>query len=194
MTAVVTTYLEMTDRAKLRAKVSTDYRFRVHEATVRQWRLNRVLYELVGEAWSWQDKLTWTEAQWKAYVEGENLRTFVAHYDGSLAGYFELLAQERDVEIAYFGLAPEFIGKGFGGPLLSRALEEAWSIGAQRVWVHTCTLDHPSALANYRARGMVIYKEAIKVAEPADRANDEERGHAVVPIESPRRAPRQGSS
>lgn len=165
MTAVVTTYLEMTDRAKLQAKVSTDPRFRVLEATVRQWRLNRFLYELVGEAWSWRDKLTWTEAQWKSYVEREKLRTFVATYGGALAGYFELLAEDLDVEIAYFGLAPEFIGRGFGGPLLSRAIEEAWSIGPRRVWVHTCTLDHPAALANYQARGMAVYRQEINGGE-----------------------------
>lgn len=171
MTAVVTTYLEMTDRAKLQAKLLTDLQFRVLEATIPQWRLNRFLYELVGAAWSWRDKLTWTEAQWKSYVERENLRTFVASYGGALAGYFELLAQDMDVEIACFGLAPEFIGRGFGGPLLSRAIEEAWSIGPRRVWVHTCTLDHPAALVNYQARGMAIYKQETKGAEPASGGN-----------------------
>lgn len=164
MNSVTTTYLEMSDRAKLRPRVSTDDRFRVLEATVRQWRLNRFLYELVGEPWAWQDKLAWSDARWEAYVECERLRTFVACYDGSLAGYFELLMQERDVEIGYFGLTVEFIGKGFGGPLLSRAIEESWSMGARRVWVHTCSLDHPSALANYRARGMVVYKQEIRAA------------------------------
>jgi len=98
--------------------------------------------------------------QWKEFAENENLRTWVAYYKGSPAGYYELQQQDDgDVEIAYFGLAPKFIGKGFGGYLLSQAIESAWDWkGTKRVWVHTCTLDHPSALQNYKARGLEVYR------------------------------------
>jgi len=154
----ITTYLEMTCVAQLRPKTCADPRFRVLEATVKQWRFNRFLYEFVGADWAWHGKLSWTDEQWRSYVEDENLRTFVAYYDGSVAGYFELAECDHEVEIAYFGLAPSFIGKGFGGPLLTRALEEAWKAKPNRVWVHTCNLDHASALGNYKARGMVVYK------------------------------------
>ena len=66
---------------------------------------------------------------------------------------------DGSVEIVYFGLAPAFIGKGFGGYLLSCALKAAWAIpGAKRVWLHTCTLDHPNAIKNYEARGLTMYK------------------------------------
>jgi GNAT superfamily N-acetyltransferase len=65
---------------------------------------------------------------------------------------------QSGVEIAYFGLLPAFIGRGLGGALLTNAIEEAWQMSPERVWVHTCTLDHPSALANYQARGMEVYK------------------------------------
>jgi len=158
METITTTYLEMTDAAQLRAKTCGDPRFRILEATVKQWRFNRFLYEFIGEAWEWRAKLSWRDEQWRLYVEDAGLRTFVAYYDGALAGYFELSARDRDIEIAYFGLAPHFIGRGLGGPLLTRALEEAWALKPKRVWVHTCTLDHDAALANYRARGMVVYK------------------------------------
>jgi len=162
MTADLTrTYLEMTDRTTLRPKASIDPRFSISEASARQWRFNKFLYELVGEPWAWRDKLAWSEAQWQEYVACASLRTFAAYYNGSPAGYFELRAMAGDMEIVYLGLAPEFIGKGLGGPLLTRALEEAWITNPRRVWVHTCTLDHPSALANYRARGMVEYKQEL---------------------------------
>lgn len=75
-----------------------------------------------------------------------------------MAGYFELSEQDHEVEIAYFGLAPSFVGKGLGGALLTQALEEAWRNKPNRVWVHTCTHDHPFALKNYENRGMVVYK------------------------------------
>ncbi len=156
---VTVTYLEMLSPTALRPKPSPDPRFCVREATVRQWRFNRFLYDLVGRDWSWTGKQLWSDQQWRNYVESERLRTFAAFYDGSVAGYYELRADERDgVEIAIFGLAPEFIGRGFGAALLTSALEEAWRTKPSRVWLHTCTLDHPAALHNYRSRGMSVYK------------------------------------
>jgi ribosomal protein S18 acetylase RimI-like enzyme len=158
MERITTTYLEMTDRARLRPAGCTDPRFRIVEATVKQWRFNRFLYELVGRDWDWTDKLPWSDDQWRAYVEDERLRTLVAYHGGAVAGYAELQERDHAVEIAYLGLAPEFLGRGFGGALLTRTLEEAWATGPARVWVHTCTLDHPAALRNYQARGMEVYK------------------------------------
>ncbi|MEX1019795.1 MAG: GNAT family N-acetyltransferase [Litorilinea sp.] len=66
---------------------------------------------------------------------------------------------DSSVEIAYFGLLPAFVGQGIGGLLLSTAIQRAWAWQAQRVWVHTCTLDHPNALQNYQARGLRIYNQ-----------------------------------
>jgi GNAT superfamily N-acetyltransferase len=115
--------------------------------------------------WSWNDKRVWTDEQWEEYGLAPELRTFGAYYDDSLAGYYELRRDDQGgVEIAYFGLLPEFIGRGFGGALLTSAIEEAWrmSLAITRVWVHTCTLDHPRALANYQACGMATYKTEVE--------------------------------
>jgi len=159
--SVVTTYLEMRSREQLRPKRCADPRFQIREKKGRDWQFNRDLYLAVGENWAWTDKRGWTNQQWQEYGLASELRTFAA-YDGDLlAGYFELRSDEEGgVEIAYFGLLPEFIGRGFGGALLTSAIEEAWQIEAfvRRVWVHTCTRDHPRALANYQARGMAVYK------------------------------------
>jgi GNAT superfamily N-acetyltransferase len=159
--SVTTIYLEMRDAAQLRPGTCADPRFRVMQATTKQWRFNRFLYEFIGADWAWRDKLSWTDEQWHAYVENENLHTYVAYHDGSIAGYFELLVVGSEVEIIYFGLASSFIGKGLGGAFLTRALEESWRMKPSRVWVHTCNLDHPSALKNYEDRGMVVYKTEI---------------------------------
>lgn len=155
---VVTTYLEMHSRAELRPKHSRDPRFLVREVAERDWRLNRQLYLTVGEPWAWNDKRRWSDARWQAYVDTDALRTFLGEYDNETAGYFELRREHDEVEIAYFGLLPDFIGRGLGGALLTSAIEEAWRWNASRVWVHTCTHDHPSALQNYEARGMRVYK------------------------------------
>ncbi|HET6888822.1 MAG TPA: GNAT family N-acetyltransferase, partial [Candidatus Udaeobacter sp.] len=150
----VTTYLEMRSPRQLRPKRCADERFQIREKIERDWRFNRDLYLAVGQKWSWNDQRLWSEEQWKEYGLAPELRTFGAYYDNSLAGYYELRRDdEGGVEIAYFGLLPEFIGRGLGGALLTGAIEEAWrmSSSVSRVWVHTCALDHPGALANYQA-------------------------------------------
>lgn len=159
-TAIVTvTYLEMRSPNALRPKRCQDPQFGIREATVKQWEFNRFLYLLVGRDWSWNDKRAWSEQQWQEYAGSDRLRTFVASYGGSVAGYYELRADESGgMEIAIFGLAPKFIGRGLGGVLLTSAVEEAWRAHPTRVWLHTCSLDHPAALPNYKARGLTIYK------------------------------------
>jgi GNAT superfamily N-acetyltransferase len=159
MSTVVTTWsLQSRSIDELRrARRNAD--LEVRECEVSQWELNRFLYQWIGAQWRWLDKLVWSEAQWREWVESPDVRTFIAWHRGAIAGYYELHRQQDAIEIAYFGLAGQFIGRGFGGDLLTRTIESAWSWGAQRVWVHTCTLDHASALANYQARGLVIFNE-----------------------------------
>lgn len=159
MSTITIYYLEMHSSDEL-IEVHFSGDLSVVEAEIDNYKLNRFLYQLVGEPWHWVDKLNLPDAEWKTYVENPDLRTWIAYHKGAIAGYFELLKNGGDVEIIYFGLVPEFIGKGFGGFLLSEAIRQAWGIpGAKRVWVHTCTLDHPGALNNYKARGLKLYKQ-----------------------------------
>jgi len=165
MPPLVTTYLEMHSPEEFSPKRTADQCFQVREEKP-NWVFNRDMYLAVGENWTWIDRRGWTDQQWKYYAGVPALRTFGAYYDGIIAGYYELLGQpdpnehEDGVEIAYFGLLPQFIGRGLGGALLTSAIEHAWhtSPAPSRVWVHTCNRDHPGALANYQARGMKIYK------------------------------------
>lgn len=160
MGPLITTYLEMRSQDRLRPK-HADARFQVREKTERDWRFNRDLYFRVGEKWEWIDKRPWTTEQWKEYATAPELRSFAGYYDDLLAGYYELRRDtDGGVEIAYFGLLPEFIGRGLGGALLTSAIEQAWRMqpNPSCVWVHTCNRDHPEALANYQARGMIVYK------------------------------------
>ncbi|WP_409526314.1 GNAT family N-acetyltransferase [Nitrincola sp. MINF-07-Sa-05] len=155
-----TFFLQMASPDELKPKPLPDT-LTIIECEEPQYQLNRFLYELIGNSWEWGDLNSWTDDQWRALVESGDHRTWVAYYRGSIAGYYELHRPDgANAEIRYFGLTPNVIGKGFGGPLLSHAIESAWSWpGTQRVWVHTCTLDHPSALSNYLARGLKVYRE-----------------------------------
>lgn len=152
-------YLEMLSPGSLLAKESARG-MEIRECRIPQYQLNRFLYHYVGAPWGWNDKLAWTDAQWQDYVETPRLRTWIGYLEGSPAGYFELQQQEGgNVEIAYFGLVERFVGQGWGGFLLTQAIRSAWLWeGTRRVWVHTCANDHPSALKNYQARGMRLYR------------------------------------
>lgn len=159
MNEIVTTYhLEMNSISELNEKTDSKG-MSVVEAELDEYRLNRFLYEYIGSPWEWTDKLSQSDSEWAEYVKSPNLRTWVAYLKGSIAGYFELMSKaDGTTEIMYFGLAEPFIGKGFGGYLLSQAIKNAWSSeSTSRVYVHTYTLDHESALNNYKARGFKIY-------------------------------------
>lgn len=155
-------YLEMRSAEDISEKSRPDD-LSIHECEIKQFQFNRFLYQLIGGPWQWVDKMSWSDQEWINYAENDNLRTWVAYHRGAPAGYYELQQQQGgDVEIVYFGLAPKFIGMGFGGYLLTQAIRSAWSWnGTRRVWVHTCSLDHPGALGNYKARGMKVYREEL---------------------------------
>ncbi|MGH7548756.1 MAG: GNAT family N-acetyltransferase [Gemmatimonadales bacterium] len=129
--------------------------------------LYRHCYRTVGEAYHWRDRWDWTDEEIRAHLAQPGISLHVATRNGTLMGWYELrrVPDDDSVEIAYFGLAPGAIGHGLGKHLLSCAVRDAWTLGPARVWLHTCTLDHPHALSNYEKRGFVPYKtDAYEVA------------------------------
>ncbi|MFO0871257.1 MAG: GNAT family N-acetyltransferase [Pirellulales bacterium] len=170
MAATPTTifHLEMLDRQAFRPKAPPP-ELAVERQTPANPDTNRDFYRLVGASWNWTDRLSWSDDDWRRYVQRAALSTWVGRLQRDAIGYFELETQlEGNVEIVYFGLLPEFIGRGLGGPLLSQAIEQAWSLPAtRRVWVHTCTDDHQHALANYIQRGFAIFKTERQEKNPA---------------------------
>jgi GNAT superfamily N-acetyltransferase len=120
----------------------------------------RALYAAVGGAWHWHDRDAWSDDRLAAHLADPAVSVQLFLVDDAPAGYFELQQHDAgDVEIAYFGLFADHIGKGLGGAMLTAATREAWRRGATSVWLHTCTLDHPHAIANYRARGFEEFKQ-----------------------------------
>ena len=163
MSELTTYYLEMLNREALLAKAGPpDFAVSILAEPIQD--LNRHFYKKVGGDWQWTDRLKWTDEQWFAYVNRPALTTGLVTVDGQSAGYFELESQEDgEVEIVQLGLLPEYIARGLGGVLVTAAIESAWSItGTSRVWLHTCTWDHESALENYKRRGFKVYKTEIR--------------------------------
>jgi GNAT superfamily N-acetyltransferase len=150
---VTRTYLEMRSPAELLPAPAPAVAFRLERVDRCPADFFRFLYREVGREWHWRDRLGWTDDEIRGYLAGP-VHLWVLRIGGSPAGYFELRRHEDgSIEIAYFGLLPGFLGAGVGKYLLTRAIEAAWALGTDRVWLHTCTLDHPAALPNYLKRG-----------------------------------------
>lgn len=167
---VVTTHLELTDRGQLVPARPARVAYSLQRVGRPSPEFSRFLFRAVGGDWYWLSRLDWTLARWREWVERPEVHTWVAYVDGAPAGYSELEVQPGgDVELRYFGLLPAFVGLGLGGALLTDVVRLAWAIdGTRRVWLHTCDLDHPRALANYQARGFRVFKieEAIEHLPP----------------------------
>ena len=125
--------------------------------------INARFYRAVGSSWNWTDRLSWTDDQWAEWVNRQDLKTWLSYFSDEEAGFVEIEIQEAgSVEIVYFGLLPSMIGKGLGSAMLTLAVKEAWKIeGTRRVWLHTCSEDHPHALANYEKRGFRVFRTEV---------------------------------
>jgi GNAT superfamily N-acetyltransferase len=128
----------------------------------------RYLYETVGTPWLWYERRLLDDAALAATIQKPTTEIFVLHVGGVPAGYFELdAAAPRQTELCYFGLIPEFIGRGFGPFLLRVAIDRAWSRPIDRLWVHTRTFDHPKALGYYQRAGFVVYaRQKLRFEDP----------------------------
>ena len=127
------------------------------------FQLNKFFYKNIGNKHNWVDRLIWNEEKWINYVSNENVETYVLKYKDDLVGFFELIyhQEKKEVEIAYLGILEEYHNKKLGSYLLSEAIKISFKNKIDRVWVHTCTLDHKNALNNYITRGMKIFKTEI---------------------------------
>ena len=127
------------------------------------FQLNKFFYKNIGNKHKWVDRLIWNEEKWINYVSNENVETYVLKYKDDLVGFFELIyhQEKKEVEIAYLGILEEYHNKKLGSYLLSEAIKISFKNKIDRVWVHTCTLDHKNALINYMTRGMKIFKTEI---------------------------------
>ena len=169
---VVRTYLEIPSPGDLRPAPEPGDSPRLERMEGCPGSFFRYLYAEVGRAYHWTDRLKWSDEQVLAHLADPAVSLWLLSSRAAPAGYFELRRHgDGSVEVAYFGLLPEFFGRGWGGHLLTLAVREAWAMGPERVWLHTCTLDHPAALPNYLKRGFRPVREESYTAEvPSSRA------------------------
>tara|TARA_B100000886_G_scaffold111168_1_gene74576 strand:+ start:13 stop:516 length:504 start_codon:yes stop_codon:yes gene_type:complete len=156
-------YLEINSLKDLNqgSKPSDEYSLKLLDPI--NFQLNKFFYKNIGKKHKWVDRLTWTEEQWIDYVTSKNVKTYILKFKDDLVGFFELIhhQKKKEVEIAYLGILEEYHNKKLGSYLLSEAINISFKNKINRVWVHTCTLDHKNALNNYVTRGMKIFKTEI---------------------------------
>ena len=157
-------YLEIKSLSDLKEvkKLPDDYSINLLKPI--NFQLNKFFYKNIGKKHKWIDRLAWSEEKWICYVSSKNTETYVLKYKDDLVGFFELILHQenKEIEIAYFGILEEYQNKKLGSFLLSEAIRESLhKKSVERVWLHTCSLDHKNALNNYLARGMKIFKTEI---------------------------------
>lgn len=130
----------------------------------------RQLFRSVGEDWLWFSRLRLDDAQLSAIIHDPavHVHALTATSQGGNvveAGILELdFRIAGQCEIAFFGLKSDFLGQGIGRDMMNAAIERAWRQPIHRLWVHTCTLDHPAALAFYRRSGFNVYRQQVEIA------------------------------
>jgi len=153
------TYLEMTAKPARPAAPVPAAKLALMRAERCTPSFYRYLYDTVGEPWLWFERRLWSDETLSAFLARAEIEIFVLYAGGVPAGYFELeRVPAGDTELCYFGLTPEFIGRGFGLWFLNAAIDTAWVGNPRRVWVHTCTFDHPRALGLYQKCGFRVYE------------------------------------
>jgi GNAT superfamily N-acetyltransferase len=164
----VITYLEMRERPttpRISAPLAKLALMRAENCTVSFY---RYLYETVGTPWLWYQRRLLDDAALSAEIAKPTTEIFVLYVGGVPGGYFELdTAAPKETELCYFGLIPEFIGRGLGSFLLRAAIDQAWLRPIERLWVHTRSFDHPKALGHYQRAGFVVYaRQPLRFEDP----------------------------
>ena len=142
-------------------KIENKNSFKIYLNNKKNYEINKFFYKQIGKDHFWRDRLVWTDKQWLKYSTNTFLYTWVLKNNtNDLVGYYEVERHEnKEFELINMGILSEYRSKGFGSLLLTHVLKTSQDNKAEKVWVHTCSLDHKYALANYLSRGFKLFKK-----------------------------------
>jgi GNAT superfamily N-acetyltransferase len=128
----------------------------------------RWIYDAVGSQWMWHVRKLITDEALAAIIHDSQVEIHLFSQDDAVVGYAEIDRRDpANAEIAFFGLLPDFVGRGLGPYFLDQVIRLAWMKNAKRVWLHTCIFDHPKAVATYKNSGLKVFKhEAYVIEDP----------------------------
>ena len=175
MTSEVVIALEMTSPEQLREARPPPVPIELGEVRPEEAGVCRETWTRIGAPHGWRRRAKWSDDKWLARISPPEVQAWLARVGGDVAGYVELEAgADGSVGITFFGLVPEFVGKGFGGAFLTDATRLAWSmtspdgVATKRVWLQTSSRDHPNALPNYEARGFRVFRRERKKPDASE--------------------------
>ncbi len=178
--AAVVTHLEMTTRP-VGAQLEGPWALRRERTPDLEW--YRDLHRRVGEDWLWFSRQQLSDAALAAIVRSPLVEVYALMHEGHDEGLLELdFRKPGDCELVFFGVTEKLFGQGAGRWLINQALERAWSHPINRVWLHTCTLDHPAALAFYQRAGFRPFRRQVEIA-------DDPRLTGAAPLTAARHVP-----
>ena len=154
-------FLELKKNKKLNQSIISPKNVKVFLDTERDININKFFYKQVGKDHFWRDRLLWSDKEWSKYINNKSLLTGVMKIDNELIGFYEQEYHEtkNEIELIQMGILKEYQGKKFGSFLLKYIINEGFNKNVERIWVHTCSLDHKYALDNYLSKGFKIFKE-----------------------------------
>jgi len=156
-------FLELKKNKKLNQTIIFPENTKISLDTEKDININKFFYRQVGKDHFWRDRLMWSDNEWKKYINNKNLETGVMKINDNLAGFYEQEYHEdkNEIELIQMGILKEYQGKKLGSNLLKYIIQKALNRNVQRLWVHTCSLDHKYALNNYLSKGLEIFKEEV---------------------------------
>ena len=127
----------------------------------RDFNINKFFYKEIGTDHFWRDRLIWSDEKWNEYVSNKYLETWIMKNNNEFVGFYEkeFHPLKNEVELINMGILKKFRGKKLGSMLLKHAIKTSFKLKLERMWVHTCSLDHKHALQNYKSKGFEIFKE-----------------------------------
>tara|TARA_B100001093_G_scaffold151297_1_gene144012 strand:+ start:44 stop:631 length:588 start_codon:yes stop_codon:yes gene_type:complete len=172
------TYLKMTSRPVGILPPAPDLNSEIELSRVESPSIDfyRHIYAEVGLPWLWYERTEMTDKELLKIISDDRVKIYVLYVNGEAAGFAELDSRQppnndlRDIHLAYFGLASRYIGRGLGTFFINSILDIAWANDIRRIWLRTCSLDHPAALSTYLKAGFVIYgRETCVIEDPRTR-------------------------
>ncbi len=163
---MIITYLEMTQSKHYARAPSRSENLSVIRSHDPDAGFYRYLYNSVGKRWLWYERNLLSDKQLEKIIQHPKVKIYVLYINGTPAGFGELDCRvKKQIQLAYFGLMPQYFGRGLGKYFLRHLVESAWADEPDRVWVHTCNFDAPNAMAIYQIAGFTPYKQEIKIID-----------------------------
>jgi len=161
MTKVKRFFLDIKKEQFSNPNLSFPKKTKVYSDEEKDININKFFYKQIGKDHFWRDRLLWSDKEWHKYVDNMRLETGVMKIKEIPVGFYEqeFHKEKNEIELIQMGILKEYQGKKFGSFLLEYIMHMAFAKNVERLWVHTCSLDHKHALANYLSKGFKIFKE-----------------------------------